>query len=94
VAYCPVPYFPGSVKNPDQRSALFHVKDEASAVPLRRYLKKSSTEFRRDLNFEDLRPRIHGNMYSFLGKNGFLNSQSSDPRPKRHQLSNKENDLF
>jgi hypothetical protein len=35
---------------------LFHVEDEAWAIPTRRYLKKSSTEPRRDLNFEGLRP--------------------------------------
>jgi hypothetical protein len=66
-------------------STLYHIfanqeKNEAWAVPSRRYLRKNSTEFRCDLNFEGLRPRTYGRMYSPLGKNSLLNPQSSDPQ--------------
>jgi hypothetical protein len=44
--------------------------NEAWALISRRYLKKSSTESRSDLNFEGLRPRTYGRIYSSLGKNG------------------------
>ena len=66
--------------NPMNHIFTDQVKDKAWAIPTRRYLKKSSTEFRRDLNFEGLRPRTYGRMYSSLGRNGLLNPRSSNHR--------------
>jgi hypothetical protein len=64
-------------------SVLYHIfpaqqLNEAWAVPERRYLKRNSTEFRRDLLFEGLRPRTYRRINSPLRRNGPLNPQRAD----------------
>jgi len=49
---------------------------------------KDTTEFRRDLNFEGLRPKTDGRMHSLPEKRFLLNPQSkiTDTGPYRYRL--------